>query len=84
MIKVNNLEHLMSLATNSNGDFEDFFIIVAGGYGKSSKRILYYPKDQEFILINEIDESCQEFHVSEIEKHTNLIEAIEKGALYKS
>ncbi|WP_157831418.1 hypothetical protein [Confluentibacter flavum] len=77
------MEHLILLASNPNGDFEDFFVSIAKGFARSSKRILYHPEHEEFSIINEIDESFQEFHVSEIEKHTNLIEAIQQGALFK-
>lgn len=80
---VKNLEHLITLASNPNGDFEDFFICIGNGYAKSCKRILYHTDYEEFSIINEIDESFQEFHVSEIKNQTNLIEAIEKGALFK-
>lgn len=81
---VKSLEHLISLSTNLNGDFEDFYIIIANGLAISSKRILYHPKYDEFTLINEIDESFQEFHSSEIELQTNLIEAIRNKSLYKA
>lgn len=73
----------MFLASNPNGDFEDFYISIANGLCKSSKRILYHPEFEEFSMINEIDESFQEFHISEIEKKTNLVEAMQKGALFK-
>ena len=83
-MKVKNIEHLISLASNPNGDFEDFYISIANGLAKSSKRILYHPEFEEFSIINEIDESFQEIHVSEIEKQTNLVEAIRKEALFKA
>jgi hypothetical protein len=83
-MRVNNLEHLKELANNENGDFEDFFILLANGLVRSSKRILYYPASDEFSLINEIDESYQEFTSSEIEEKTNLITAINSNALFKS
>jgi len=82
-MQVRNLEHLKTLSTNDNGDFLDFHISLAGGLAKSSKRILYDPEFDEFSIINEIDESFQEFHSSEIAKETNLIEAIEKRCLFK-
>ena len=83
-MRVRNIEHLVSLASNSNGDFEDFYISIANGLAKSSKRILYHPDSEEFSMINEIDESFQEFHISEIENQSNLVEAMQKGALFKS
>ena len=82
-MRVRNIEHLVSLASNSNGDFEDFYISIANGLAKSSKRILYHPDSEEFSMINEIDESFQEFHISEIENQSNLVEAMQKGALFK-
>ena len=81
---VKNLEHLIALSTNTNGDFEDFYILVANGLARSSKRILYHPKYDEFSLINEIDESSQEFYSSEIEIKTNLIQAIKAKTLFKA
>ena len=80
---VNSLEHLKLLSENENEDFVDFFIVIAGGFAKSSKRILYHNKFDEFSIINEIDESFQKVSSVNLEKETNLIEAIEKGALYK-
>ena len=78
-----NLEHLISLSSNPNGDFEDFYVSIANGLAKSSKRILYHPEFSEFSMINEIDESYQAFHISEIGTQTNLVEAMRKEALFK-
>jgi hypothetical protein len=80
---VKNLEHLKELSNNDNGDFEDFYIVLANGLAKSSKRILYSPEIDEFSLIHEIDESYQEFNSSEIEIKTNLISAINAKSLFK-
>lgn len=82
-MQVKNLKHLKTLSTNENNDFSDFHISLAGGLAQSSKRILYQPEFDEFSVINEIDESFQEFHSSEIAEETNLIEAIEKKCLFK-
>lgn len=81
---VKNLEHLKILSNNKNGDFEDFYISIANGLARSSKRILYHPEYDEFSIINEIDESFQECHSSEIGKTTNLINAINSKSLFKS
>lgn len=81
---VENLEHLKVLAGNKNGDFEDFHISLANGLAKSSKRILYHKEFDEFSLINEIDESFQEFKSSEIGIETNLLSAIESKSLFKT
>ena len=80
---VNSLEHLKKLAVNENGDFQDFYISVANGIARSSKRILYEYKNDAFSLIHEVDESYQEFNSSEIKEKTNLIEAINRKALFK-
>lgn len=80
---VKNLQHLKELANNKNGDFEDFYITLANGLARSSKRILYCPKLDEFSIINEIDESYQEFKSFEIETKTNLISAIKAKSLFK-
>jgi len=83
-MEVKNLEHLKELASNINGDMEDFYILLAGGLSRSWKRIFYDKKFDEFSLINEIDESYQEFNSLIIGKETNLLEAISKRALFKS
>jgi hypothetical protein len=80
---VKNLEHLKELANNEKGDMEDYYIILAGGLSRSWKRIFYNKEYDEFSLINEIDESYQEFPSSEIGSVTNLLEAIKKKALFK-
>lgn len=81
---VENLEHLKLLSNDKNGDFQDFYIVVANGLARSSKRILYHAEFDMFSLINEIDESFQEFNSSEIEEKTNLLTAIESKSLFKS
>jgi hypothetical protein len=81
---VENLDHLKALAENKNGDFEDFHIVLAGGLAKSSKRILYHFEFDEFSLIHEFDDSYQEFKSSEIDKETNLMDAIKLKALFKN
>ena len=82
-MRVKNLEHLKELAFNENGDFEDFYILLANGLAKSSKRMIFHPEFDEFSLINEIDESYQEFSTSEIATKTNLISAMQAKVLFK-
>ncbi|MDT0690025.1 hypothetical protein RM549_09535 [Salegentibacter sp. F188] len=77
------MEHFKAESFKENGDFVDFFILVAGGWGKSSKRISYRPHFKEFLIIHEIDESYQELNSDEIGAETNLLEAISKKAFYK-
>lgn len=81
---VKSLKHLKELANNERGDMEDFYILLAGGLSRSWKRIFYDDEFDEFSIINEIDESYQEFSSSEIEIRTNLIYAINSKALFKS
>ncbi|NEN24738.1 hypothetical protein G3O08_14630 [Cryomorpha ignava] len=83
MIRVENLEHLKKLASRVNGDFVDFHILIAGGLARSSKRIQYDPQFDAFCIINEIDESFQEIASNRISSETNLIDAIEKNALFQ-
>ena len=83
-ILVKNIEHLKTLASNTNGDFIDFHILLAGGLAKSSKRILFFDDIKEFSIINEIDESYQEIHISELSKKTLLNQAIENKCLFKT
>ena len=83
MVKVENLEHLKELASKTNGDFVDFHILLGGGLAKSSKRIQYDLQFDEFCIIHEIDESFQELKSNQLDAKTNLIEAIEKKALFQ-
>ncbi len=81
---VNSLEHLKELANNKNGDFQEFYLKIANGLAKSSKRILYHKDFDEFSLIHEIDESYQEFSSETIGLKTNLLLAIKSKTLFKS
>jgi hypothetical protein len=83
-IQVKNIDHLKSLATRDNGDFVDFYITLAGGLAKSSKRIQYNSNFDEFSIIHEIDESYQEVIASELCNKTNIVQAIENNCLFKS
>lgn len=81
-ILINDLEDLKDKAFRENGDFVDFFILVAGGLARSGKRIRYDPEYDEFSIIHEIDETYEEFKSNELESKTNLIEAIDKKSLF--
>lgn len=82
-IAIESLEQLKQLAYQKNGDFVEFYILLAGGLAKSSKRISYRPELDEFLIINEIDESYQEIHSTKIEIETNIQEAINKNCFFK-
>ncbi len=82
-IAIESLEQLKKLAFNENGDFVNFYILLAGGLAKSSKRISYYPESDEFLIINEIDDSFQIVKSEEIGIETNIVEAIAKNCLFQ-
>ncbi len=83
-MKIESIEHLKKEANSWNDDFQHFYIVLAGGLAKSSKRIVYYPSDKLFGIINEFDESHLEVSEQELRLKTNIPEAIEKGCFYKS
>lgn len=79
---IESIAHLKTLATNKQGDFVDFFVILSG-FAKSSKRIMYFPDYDEFSIINEIDESYQEVTTAQLASKTILIKAIDNKCLFK-
>jgi hypothetical protein len=84
MKQVKSLEHLKQLAESANGIRQHFFISLAGGVARSSKQILYDPGTKRFDIVNEIDFSFQEnLSEKQLRTRTNIVDAIEAGALYK-
>lgn len=81
---IESLEQLKKIAFNENGDSVEFFIMLAGGLARSSKRISYYPATDEFSILNEIDNSFQTVSSSQLAQETNIVEAISKNCLFKS
>lgn len=81
---IGSLEELKKVAFNERGDFVDFYILLAGGIAKSSKRISYNPESDEFSIIHEIDESFQKVNSENIGVKTNILEAIEKNCLFQT
>lgn len=81
-MKITSIDQLKELSSTSNGDFVDFFILF-GGVARSSKRILYHQGSDEFSIINEIDDSCQEVKSNDLSQETLLVEAINRGILFK-
>lgn len=63
--------------------YHDFFIFLNGGL-KSSKYITYDKEEDVFYITNLIDGTEQELNTNELfmPKHTNIGEAILKGAFY--
>lgn len=76
MRKIKDLKELKKLCRKDGG--EEFFISL--GIARSSKHINY---DGNFWYVyNEIDDSEQTLTTRELKRDTNIIEALEKGALY--
>jgi hypothetical protein len=85
MKKITSLEQLKTLAYRENGDFVEFYLLLAGGLARSSKRISYRPSESKnWLILNEVDNSYQELIDKNISKKTLIVKAIEKGAFYLS
>lgn len=83
MKPITSIDDLKKEASNDNGDYSDFFIALNFNL-RSSKRILYDKELKTFSVINEIDDSYQDDLTEEqLANETLIIEAIDKGALYK-
>jgi len=81
---ITSIEELKKEATNESGEMTDFFIVLAGGFAKSSKRIIYFPETNTFDVHNEIDDSFEEDLTEEqLTSFTHIGAAIEASALYK-
>lgn len=78
MNKINNLDELKELAS---GDTIEVFISF--GYARSSKQISYDTDADLWYIYNEIDDSEQTVKTKDLKTETNIIEALEKGALYR-
>ena len=59
----------------------DVFILLRGG-ARSSKTIQYYPEECIFEIHNDIDDTDQICTEKQLKKETNIITALENGALY--
>ncbi len=83
-MRIDTVEQLKIESSNANDDFVHFYIVLAGGLAKSGRRIVYYPSDRLFGIINEFDESHFEVDEVELKTKTNIVEAITQGCLFKS
>lgn len=79
--QIKSVEQLKKIASKDGG--EDFFILLGGGAIRSSKHIDYYPKDDTFWILNEVDGSDQTLKTKSLKRYTNIIEAIEKNSLFQ-
>jgi hypothetical protein len=85
MIQVSSIKQLRQLAYKQNGDLVNFYLSLAGGIARTSKRISYRPNEKkQWLIINEIDNSYQELLDKNLSKKTLIVEAIEKGSFYLS
>lgn len=83
MKRINSVEELKKEATNQNGDYVDFFLLLNGGF-RSSKRISYDPEAKTFNVINEIDYSYEDDLTEEqLENETHIVLAIKSGVFFK-
>lgn len=81
-ILIKSISDFKEKSFRKNGDFVHFQILLAGGLASTSKRISYRPEYDQFLIIHEIDESYEEIFTHELEHKSNLIEAINKSALF--
>lgn len=77
-IKIKDLKELQELSTDKNLE-----VFINFGFARSSKSVYYNYSTKKWEIINEIDGSRQELTIEELKDNTNIIEALDKGALYK-
>ena len=76
---ISDIDHLKSLADHE--DNHECFIMLS--LGRSSKLIRYFPEDDAWWVLHEIDDSEGEYNTTEeMLSQTNIGEALEKGAMY--
>lgn len=76
--KIKDLKELQELSTDKNLE-----VFINFGFARSSKSVYYNSSTKKWEIINEIDDSEQELATEELKNNTNIIEALDKGALYK-
>jgi hypothetical protein len=81
-ICIKSVEQLKQESYRENGDFVHFYIRLAGGLARSSKRMSYRPEESTFLIINEIDESYQEVPEMRLPIDTMISETINKECLF--
>ncbi len=85
MQRITSVHQLKTIANRENGDFVEFYLLLAGGLARSCKRISYRPNEEKnWLIIHEIDGSYQELRDKNLSKRTLIVEAIEQGAFYFS
>jgi hypothetical protein len=82
--KVKSVAHLKRLATNKRGRRQDFYLAIIEGIARSVKQILYNPKTDLFIVVNENDYSVlEDLTEKDLKEKTHIVDAIEMGTFYK-
>ena len=77
------MEQLKELSTYSENQYM-FECFIALGIGRSSKRLAFFPDENTWEVHNEIDDSyLEKITTNELSKQTNIVDALNKGALYK-
>lgn len=80
MFPVESVEHLKSLCQRRGGENTEFFLHLAG-IARSFKRIRYFPEDDTFWIIHEIDDDADEYvRAEDLATKTNFIQHIEAGS----
>ena len=79
MKQIKDLEKLKEIA--SNGTFEGF-ILLNGGL-RSSKDLEYDESTDTWHIYNHIDDTKQRLTTPELDVWTNIIKALNSGALYQ-
>lgn len=85
MKRINSIEELKKEALYSDRKgMTEFFMLLAGGIARSSKRITYFPDTNTFDVHNEIDDSYEEDLTEEqLINETHIVLAIEQGVFFK-
>lgn len=81
---VTSVDDLKTLAYRENGDFVEFYLMLAGGLARSCKRISYRRNEKCWLVINEIDDSYQELNEDELDSETLIVKAINNKAFVLS
>jgi hypothetical protein len=81
MQKINNSAELKTELLKDE-DPQDFCILLAGGAIRSSKSIML-TKSGRFNVVNEADDTEQTLTGQQLYTHSNIGEAMDKGAFYK-
>lgn len=79
MKPVKNLGELKEMASIQS--FEGYILLKFGV--RSSKHIEYNPKEDSWYIYNYLDDTEQRMNTKELRKMTNIVEALERGALFK-